>query len=29
MGIGPIPAVRKLLARTKLSMTDIDLFELN
>ncbi len=29
MGIGPIPAVRKLLARTSLSMTDIDLFELN
>jgi acetyl-CoA acetyltransferase family protein len=29
MGIGPIPAVRKLLARTSLSMADIDLFELN
>ncbi|MEK6607930.1 MAG: thiolase family protein [Myxococcota bacterium] len=29
MGIGPIPAVRKLLARTGLAMKDIDLFELN
>ncbi len=29
MGIGPIPAVRKLLGRTGLSMADIDLFELN
>jgi acetyl-CoA acyltransferase len=29
MGIGPIPAVRKLLARTGLSMKDIDLFEVN
>jgi acetyl-CoA acyltransferase len=29
MGIGPIPAVRKLLARTGLSMADIDLFEVN
>ena len=29
MGIGPIPAVKKLLARTGLSMADIDLFELN
>ena len=29
MGIGPIPAVRKLLARTSLSMADIDLLELN
>ncbi len=29
MGIGPVPAVRKLLERTKLSMTDIDLFEVN
>jgi acetyl-CoA acyltransferase len=29
MGIGPIPAVKKLLARTGLSMADIDLFEVN
>src|SRR5690606_6972568 len=29
MGIGPIPAVQKLLAKTGLSMTDIDLFEVN
>jgi acetyl-CoA acyltransferase len=29
MGIGPIPAVRKLLAKTGLSMRDIDLVELN
>ena len=29
MGIGPIPAVRKLLERVKMSMDDIDLFELN
>jgi len=29
MGIGPIPAVKKLLARTGLSMSDIDLVELN
>jgi acetyl-CoA acyltransferase len=29
MGIGPIPAVRKLLAKTGLSMADIDLVELN
>jgi 3-oxo-5,6-didehydrosuberyl-CoA/3-oxoadipyl-CoA thiolase len=29
MGIGPIPAVRKLLARLKMSMNDVDLFELN
>jgi acetyl-CoA acyltransferase len=29
MGIGPIPAVKKLLARTGLSMADIDLVELN
>jgi acetyl-CoA acyltransferase len=29
MGIGPIPAVRKLLAKTGLSMRDIDLIELN
>jgi acetyl-CoA acyltransferase len=29
MGIGPLPAVRKLLARTGLAIGDIDLFELN
>ena len=29
MGIGPVPAVRKLLARTGLSAADIDLVELN
>jgi acetyl-CoA acyltransferase len=29
MGIGPVPAVRKLLARTGLRMSDIDLVELN
>ena len=29
MGIGPIPAVRKLFAKTGLSMKDIDLIELN
>jgi len=29
MGIGPIPAVRKLLAQTGLKVSDIDLFELN
>jgi 3-oxoadipyl-CoA thiolase len=29
MGIGPIPAVRKLLARTGLEAGEIDLFELN
>jgi acetyl-CoA acyltransferase len=29
MGIGPIPAVRKLLAQTGLHISDIDLFELN
>jgi acetyl-CoA acyltransferase len=29
MGIGPIPAVKKLLAKTGLSMADIDLVELN
>jgi acetyl-CoA acetyltransferase family protein len=29
MGVGPIPAVRKLLARVNLSMNDIDIFELN
>jgi acetyl-CoA C-acetyltransferase len=29
MGIGPVPAVKKLLERTKLSLADIDLIELN
>jgi acetyl-CoA acyltransferase len=29
MGIGPIPAVQKLFAKTKLGVKDIDLFELN
>ncbi|MDQ3033913.1 MAG: thiolase family protein [Myxococcota bacterium] len=29
MGIGPLPAVRKLLAKTGLSMKDIDLVEMN
>lgn len=29
MGIGPVPAVRKLLSRTGLTMKDIDLVELN
>ena len=29
MGIGPVPAVRKLLAKTGLSITDIDVFEMN
>ena len=29
MGIGPIPAVRRLLDRTKLTMKDIDVIELN
>jgi acetyl-CoA acyltransferase len=29
MGIGPIPAVRKLFAKTGLSMRDIDIIELN
>lgn len=29
MGIGPIPAVRKLLKRTGVSMSDVDLIELN
>lgn len=29
MGIGPVPAVRKALGRAKLSLDDIDLFELN
>ncbi|RID81979.1 thiolase family protein [Peribacillus asahii] len=29
MGIGPVPAVQKLLERTELSIEDIDLFEIN
>jgi acetyl-CoA C-acetyltransferase len=29
MGIGPIPAIRKALAAANLTVTDIDLFELN
>ncbi len=29
MGIGPVPAIRKLLADTRLSVSDIDLFEIN
>jgi acetyl-CoA acyltransferase len=29
MGVGPIPAIHKLLARTNLSMKDIDFLELN
>ena len=29
MGIGPIPAVRKLLAKAGLAVSDIDLFEIN
>jgi acetyl-CoA C-acetyltransferase len=29
MGIGPIPAIQKLLDRTRLSIQDIDLFEIN
>jgi 3-oxoadipyl-CoA thiolase len=29
MGIGPVPAVRKLLARTGISIDDVDLIELN
>ncbi len=29
MGIGPVPAVRKLLAKVGMSVPDIDLFELN
>ncbi|MGG3563649.1 thiolase family protein [Neobacillus rhizosphaerae] len=29
MGIGPVPAVKKLLERTGLTLDDIDLFELN
>jgi acetyl-CoA C-acetyltransferase len=29
MGIGPVPAVRKALAKAGLQLSDIDLFELN
>ena len=29
MGIGPVPAVRKLLARTEVAIGDVDLVELN
>jgi acetyl-CoA acetyltransferase len=29
MGLGPIPAIRKVLARAGLNIADIDLFELN
>ena len=29
MGIGPVPAIQKLFARTGLSVKDIDLFEIN
>ncbi|MCS6913083.1 MAG: acetyl-CoA C-acyltransferase [Myxococcales bacterium] len=29
MGIGPVPAVRRLLARSGLTLADVDLFELN
>jgi acetyl-CoA acyltransferase len=29
MGIGPLPAVKKLLAQTKLTVKDIDIFEIN
>jgi len=29
MGIGPVPAVRKLLAQTKLTLADVDLIEMN
>jgi len=29
MGIGPVPAIEKLLARTKLSLRDLDLLEIN
>lgn len=29
MGIGPVPAVRQLLAKTGLSISDVDLFEIN
>jgi acetyl-CoA C-acetyltransferase len=29
MGVGPVPAIRSLLAKTKLALSDIDLIELN
>src|SRR4030095_1129654 len=29
MGIGPVPAVKKLLAKTGMSLHDFDLFEIN
>jgi acetyl-CoA acetyltransferase len=29
MGMGPVPAIREVLQKTGLSLTDIDLFELN
>jgi acetyl-CoA C-acetyltransferase len=29
MGLGPVPAIRRLLAKTGVNMADIDLFELN
>ena len=29
MGIGPVPAIQKLLERTELTIADIDLFEIN
>ena len=29
MGIGPVPAIRKLLQKTGLSISDIDVFEIN
>jgi acetyl-CoA acyltransferase len=29
MGIGPVPAVKKLLEKNKLTVKDIDVFELN
>jgi acetyl-CoA acyltransferase len=29
MGVGPVPAIRKLLQKTGLSVNDIDLFEIN
>jgi len=29
MGIGAVPAIRRLLAKTRLSVADIDLFEIN
>src|SRR5699024_5686635 len=29
MGVGPIPAIRKLLSKTGLTVDDIDLFEIN